>query len=133
MSARAKSRDTDERSREERVTATPMSMLGGYDPQAGRNAHEADKPTLIPVPSLLRSLLSDHLDPGYAAAAEAKAGGGEAPDVVAGVDVADLRRARRSPRCSPQRSLRPARRHPVCTRRNRCWREASSPREATDQ
>ena len=52
-----------------------MSMLGGYDPQAGRNAHEADKPTLIPVPSLLRSLLLDHLDPGYAAAAEAKAGG----------------------------------------------------------
>src|SRR6476469_5729804 len=48
-----------------------MSMLGGYDPQAGRNAHEADKPTLIPVPSLL----SDHLDPGYAAAAEAKASG----------------------------------------------------------
>src|ERR1700755_797089 len=54
-----------------------MSMLGGYAPQAGLTAHEADKPTLIPVPSLLRSLLSDHLDPGYAAAAEAKAGGGE--------------------------------------------------------
>ena len=52
-----------------------MSMLGGYDPDAGRNAHGADKPTLIPVPSLLRSLLSDHLDPGYAAAAEAKAAG----------------------------------------------------------
>lgn len=43
--------------------------LGGYDPEAGRNVHEADAPTLIPVPSLLRSLLSDHLDPGYAAAA----------------------------------------------------------------
>src|SRR4051812_50144286 len=52
-----------------------MTTLGGYDPQAGRNAHEADKPTLIPVPSLLRSLLSDHLDPGYAAAAQAKGGG----------------------------------------------------------
>jgi uncharacterized protein YlxW (UPF0749 family) len=52
-----------------------MSTLGGYDPQAGRNAHQADKPTLIPVPSLLRSLLSDHLDPGYAAAAQAKAAG----------------------------------------------------------
>jgi uncharacterized protein YlxW (UPF0749 family) len=50
-----------------------MSTLGGYDPQAGRNAHAADTPTLIPVPSLLRSLLSDHLDPGYAAAAEARA------------------------------------------------------------
>lgn len=52
-----------------------MSTLGGYDPDAGRNAHGADKPKLIPVPSLLRSLLSDHLDPGYAAAAEAKAAG----------------------------------------------------------
>jgi len=52
-----------------------MTTLGGYDPQAGRNAHRADTPTLIPVPSLLRSLLTDHLDPGYAAAAEAKADG----------------------------------------------------------
>lgn len=52
-----------------------MTALGGYDPDAGRNAHEADKPTPVPVPSLLRSLLSDHLDPGYAAAAEAKAAG----------------------------------------------------------
>ena len=68
------------------------SMLGGYDPEAGRNAHEADKPTLIPVPSLLRSLLSDHLDPGYAAAAQAKAAGAT-PNVVAGVGVADHRRA----------------------------------------
>jgi uncharacterized protein YlxW (UPF0749 family) len=50
-------------------------MLGGYDPEAGRNAHEANKPTLIPVPSLLRSLLSEHLDPGYAAAATVKASG----------------------------------------------------------
>jgi uncharacterized protein YlxW (UPF0749 family) len=52
-----------------------MNVLGGYDPEAGRNAHQADKPTLIPVPSLLRSLLSEHLDPGYAAAAAAKAAG----------------------------------------------------------
>lgn len=44
--------------------------LGGYSREAGRNAHDADAPTLIPVPSLLRSLLSEHLDPGYAAAAE---------------------------------------------------------------
>lgn len=48
--------------------------LGGYDPEAGRNAHEAGAPTLIPVPSLLRSLLSEHLDPGYAAAAERREG-----------------------------------------------------------
>ncbi|HEY9303921.1 MAG TPA: hypothetical protein VIO95_06495, partial [Mycobacterium sp.] len=50
-----------------------MSMadqaLGGYDPHAGLNAHEAGQPEFIPVPSLLRALLSEHLDPGYAAAA----------------------------------------------------------------
>jgi uncharacterized protein YlxW (UPF0749 family) len=49
--------------------------LGGYSPDAGRNAHEAGAPTLIPVPSLLRSLLSEHLDPGYAAAAERRTAG----------------------------------------------------------
>ncbi len=48
--------------------------LGGYDPYAGRSAHEARRPTLIPVPSLLRALLSEHLDPGYAAAAAIRAG-----------------------------------------------------------
>src|ERR1700754_4441610 len=52
-----------------------MTHLGGYDPDAGRNAHDAGKPMLIPVPSLLRSLLSEHLDPGYAAAAKVKTGG----------------------------------------------------------
>jgi uncharacterized protein YlxW (UPF0749 family) len=49
--------------------------LGGYEPHAGLSAHEADQPQLLPVPSLLRSLLSEHLDPGYAAAAERKASG----------------------------------------------------------
>ncbi|MDT7737924.1 MAG: hypothetical protein QOK09_1293, partial [Mycobacterium sp.] len=41
--------------------------LGGYDPNAGLSAHDAERPQLIPVPSLLRALLSEHLDPGYAA------------------------------------------------------------------
>jgi uncharacterized protein YlxW (UPF0749 family) len=50
--------------------AEPDRLLGGYDPNAGRSAHAAARPTLIPVPSLLRALLSEHLDPGYAAAAE---------------------------------------------------------------
>jgi len=49
-----------------------MNQLGGYDPEAGRSAHVANRPTLIPVPSLLASLLSDHLDPGYQAAADAR-------------------------------------------------------------
>ncbi|MHC9295894.1 DUF881 domain-containing protein [Mycobacterium sp. LTG2003] len=57
-----------------------MSLLGGYESGAGLNHHEADAPKRIPVPSLLRSLLSDHLDPGYAAAAaERKARGKSRP------------------------------------------------------
>jgi uncharacterized protein YlxW (UPF0749 family) len=44
-------------------------LLGGYDPNAGHSAHVAARPQQIPVPSLLRALLSEHLDPGYAAAA----------------------------------------------------------------
>jgi uncharacterized protein YlxW (UPF0749 family) len=55
----------------------PGKALGGYDPDAGRNLHQAGAPTLIPVPSLLRSLLSDHLDPGYAAAAARRRDGAE--------------------------------------------------------
>ena len=47
----------------------PDRVLGGYDSVAGHSAHDAGRPPLIPVPSLLRQLLSDHLDPGYAAAA----------------------------------------------------------------
>ncbi|MEE6138321.1 DUF881 domain-containing protein [Mycobacterium sp. 050128] len=56
--------------------AEPDRLLGGYDPNAGRSAHAAARPTLIPVPSLLRALLSEHLDPGYAAAAERRAAEG---------------------------------------------------------
>ena len=48
-------------------------LLGGYDPSAGHSAHEAARPQRIPVPSLLRALLSEHLDPGYAAAAAKRA------------------------------------------------------------
>lgn len=53
--------------------ADPDRLLGGYDPNAGHRAHEA-RPQHIPVPSLLRALLSEHLDPGYAAAAAKRAG-----------------------------------------------------------
>jgi uncharacterized protein YlxW (UPF0749 family) len=52
----------------------PDEALGGYDPNAGLNVHRAGRPQLIPVPSLLRALLSEHLDPGYAAAAARRAG-----------------------------------------------------------
>ena len=51
--------------------AEPDRRLGGYDPNAGYSAH-ATRPKHIPVPSLLRALLSEHLDPGYAAAAAAR-------------------------------------------------------------
>jgi uncharacterized protein YlxW (UPF0749 family) len=47
----------------------PERALGGYDPGAGRSERHEQRPTLIPLPGLLRSLLTDHLDPGYAAAA----------------------------------------------------------------
>ena len=47
----------------------PERALGGYDPEAGLSARQADGVQKLPVPSLLRSLLSEHLDPGYAAAA----------------------------------------------------------------
>ncbi|WP_118915205.1 DUF881 domain-containing protein [Mycobacterium shigaense] len=57
----------------------PDRLLGGYDPNAGRSAHAAQRPTLIPVPSLLRALLSEHLDPGYAAAAERRGRAGTPP------------------------------------------------------
>jgi uncharacterized protein YlxW (UPF0749 family) len=53
-------------------------LLGGYDPKAGHRAHAA-LPEHIPVPSLLRALLSEHLDPGYAAAAAKRADSDTAP------------------------------------------------------
>jgi uncharacterized protein YlxW (UPF0749 family) len=59
--------------------AEPDRLLGGYDPNAGRSAHAAARPQLIPVPSLLRALLSEHLDPGYAAAAARRGGDDGAP------------------------------------------------------
>lgn len=45
-------------------------MLGGYDPEVGLSVSQAAGVHKLPVPSLLRSLLSEHLDPGYAAAAQ---------------------------------------------------------------
>ncbi|MEB3030520.1 DUF881 domain-containing protein [[Mycobacterium] nativiensis] len=47
----------------------PFFALSGYDSRRGRGSHEAGRPQTFAVPSLLRSLLSEHLDPGYAAAA----------------------------------------------------------------
>ena len=49
--------------------------LGGYQPDAGLTAQQVAQVQMLPVPSLLRSLLSEHLDPGYAAAAAARTSG----------------------------------------------------------
>ena len=51
----------------------PDRSLGGYDPEAGLKTDRARPVHKLPVPSLLRSLLSEHLDPGYAAAAATRA------------------------------------------------------------
>ncbi|WP_046322241.1 DUF881 domain-containing protein [Mycobacterium sp. UM_Kg1] len=47
--------------------AEPFFALSGYDARGASGAHTAG-PQRFAVPSLLRSLLSEHLDPGYAAA-----------------------------------------------------------------
>ncbi|QCH23856.1 DUF881 domain-containing protein [Mycobacteroides salmoniphilum] len=50
-------------------------LMGGFEPEEGLGHHSANRPKRNPVPSLLRTLLSDHLDAGYAEAAAACAGG----------------------------------------------------------
>ncbi|KAA1251864.1 DUF881 domain-containing protein [Mycobacterium simiae] len=60
--------------------AKPELLLGGYDPNAGYSAHSAARPQSNPVPSLLRALLSEHLDPGYAAAAAKRDRSSTPPD-----------------------------------------------------
>ena len=62
--------------------AEPFFALSGYDSQ-GAGAHEAGRPRKFAVPSLLRSLLSEHLDPGYAAAAARRARRTEPPAATA--------------------------------------------------
>jgi uncharacterized protein YlxW (UPF0749 family) len=57
----------------------PDRTLGGYDPVAGLKVNPENPVQKLPLPSLLRSLLSEHLDPGYAAAARARADSGRPP------------------------------------------------------
>ncbi|MEB3023870.1 DUF881 domain-containing protein [[Mycobacterium] crassicus] len=64
----------------------PFFALSGYDSRQGRGSHEAGRPQTFAVPSLLRSLLSEHLDPGYAAAAARR--DREAPGTTAAGRVA---------------------------------------------
>lgn len=44
-------------------------VMGGFEPDDGVGHHTANRPRRNPVPSLLRTLLSEHLDAGYAEAA----------------------------------------------------------------
>ena len=114
------------------ATSDERRALGGYDPEAGRNPHQAGAPTLIPVPSLLRSLLSDHLDPGYAAAA-ASAAPARNPGAGWPPRAGRCSPPSRSRRCShsPSHRRRPPR--PACGRPSRCWRAACGPpKPATD-
>lgn len=50
-------------------------LMGGFEPEEGLGHHSANRPKRNPVPSLLRTLLSDHLDAGYAEAATARRNG----------------------------------------------------------
>lgn len=50
-------------------------VLGGYDPKAGPSAWQLGQTHEMAVPSLLRALLSEHLDPGYAAVAATRPAG----------------------------------------------------------
>lgn len=64
--------------------AEPFFALSGYDSQ-GAGTHQTGRPRKFAVPSLLRSLLSEHLDPGYAAAAARRARRSEPPAATARV------------------------------------------------
>ena len=108
----------------------PGRALGGYSPEAGRNDHEADAPTRVPVPSLLRSLLSDHLDPGYAAAAAERREGGPRGRAWE-VDVAGAGRARRGHRVRRRGRAGPVRGDRPPGKPSRCWRAVSESAEAT--
>lgn len=59
-----------------------MSVLGGYGSDVGLGADGDAAPHRIPLPSLLRSLMSEHLDPGYAAAAARREPGKRRPRAV---------------------------------------------------
>ncbi|MGV0627581.1 DUF881 domain-containing protein [Mycolicibacter minnesotensis] len=61
--------------------AEPFFALSGYDSQGDSPGSEPEngRPQKFPVPSLLRSLLSEHLDPGYAAAAARREQGPATP------------------------------------------------------
>ncbi|MEU9808847.1 DUF881 domain-containing protein [Mycobacterium sp. NPDC050853] len=66
---------TDESSTPDPVRGNGTHLMGGFEPEEGLGHHTANRPKRNPVPSLLRTLLSDHLDAGYAEAAAARRSG----------------------------------------------------------
>ncbi|MBB4856026.1 uncharacterized protein YlxW (UPF0749 family) [Mycobacteroides chelonae] len=57
------------------IHGTGPHFIGGFELKEGLGHHTANRPKRNPVPSLLRTLLSDHLDAGYAEAAAARRDG----------------------------------------------------------
>ncbi|ANA98400.1 membrane associated protein [Mycolicibacterium phlei] len=62
-------------SAEDPIHGNGPHLMGGFEPEEGLGHHSANRPKRNPVPSLLRTLLSDHLDAGYAEAAAARRDG----------------------------------------------------------
>lgn len=67
--------DTSANGKEPQIHGTGPHLMGGFEPEEGLGHHSANRPKRNPVPSLLRTLLSDHLDAGYAEAAQARKNG----------------------------------------------------------
>lgn len=98
--------DTSANGKEPQIHGTGPHLMGGFEPEEGLGHHSANRPKRNPVPSLLRTLLSDHLDAGYLEAAQAARTG---PSRARGWPNGAGRQSRPSPsRWSlPRQSLRP--------------------------
>lgn len=67
--------DTPGSGKDPQIHGNGPHLMGGFEPEEGLGHHTANRPKRNPVPSLLRTLLSDHLDAGYLEAAEARKNG----------------------------------------------------------
>lgn len=51
--------DTSANGKEPQIHGTGPHLMGGFEPEEGLGHHSANRPKRNPVPSLLRTLLSD--------------------------------------------------------------------------